>query len=122
MHMFFFFLLLSMICPLKTDSWTFMQHCKSQDFVHTIKETAHLEQLPFTILKTRAHMLLLDLITFTIIFVFLTIVTISCCIMLSAFLFHLQQTFEVSAPALPPRWALVLLVLLRPKRQGFAKS
>ena len=31
-----------------------MQHCKSLDFVHTIKETTHLEQLPFTILVARA--------------------------------------------------------------------
>ena len=35
---FLFFYLLSMICPLWTDSWTFMQHCKSLDFVHALKE------------------------------------------------------------------------------------
>ena len=29
-----------MLCPLKTDAWTFMQHSKSLDFVHTLKETA----------------------------------------------------------------------------------
>ena len=27
-----------MICPLWTDSWTFMQHCKSLDFVHALKD------------------------------------------------------------------------------------
>ena len=31
-----------------------MQHYKSLDFVHTLKETTHLEQLPFTILVARA--------------------------------------------------------------------
>ena len=39
-----------MICPLWTDTWTLMQHRKSLDFVHTLKETEHFEQLLFTIL------------------------------------------------------------------------
>ena len=43
-----------MLCPLWTETWTFMQHYKSLDFVHTLKETTHLEQLPFTILVARA--------------------------------------------------------------------
>ena len=48
--LFFLFFLLSMICPLWTDTWTLMQHRKSLDFVHTLKETEHFEQLLFTIL------------------------------------------------------------------------
>ena len=45
-----FFLLLSMLYPLKTETWTFMQHRKSLDFVYTTKETAQFIQLLFTII------------------------------------------------------------------------
>ena len=118
-----------------------MQHRKSLDFVHTLKETAHFEQLLFTILlqgrfppriqrsqgvgqinACSLNMLLQVLVAFTIVFVFFTIVTVSCCIPFSVLLFPLQQAFEVSATALSPRRALVLLLILRPKRQGFGKS
>ena len=66
------------------------------------------------------NMLLQVLITFTIVFVFFTIVTVSCCIPFSVLLFPLQQTFEVLASS--PRGALVLSFILRPKRQGLGKS
>ena len=68
------------------------------------------------------NMLLQVLITFTIVFVFFAIVTVSCCIPFSALLFPLQQTFEVSATSFSPRGALVLFFILRPKRQGLGKS
>ena len=51
---FFLFFFIVQACPLRTETWTSMQHCKSLDFVHTKKETTHLEQLPFTILVARA--------------------------------------------------------------------
>ena len=100
---------LFMLCPLKTETWGFMQHHKSLDFVHTIKETTHLEQLPFTILVARAfssslpekpegwstanslQMLLKVFFTFTIIFVFFALFALSCCCPYLAFLFIFKQ-------------------------------
>ena len=134
-----FFLLLSMLYPLKTETWTFMQHRKSLDFVHTIKETTHLEQLPFTILVARAfssslpekpegwstanslQMLLKVFFTFTIIFVFFALFALSCCCPYLAFLFIFKQALQVSATSFSPRRTLVLFLPLRPKRQCFGK-
>ena len=134
----FFLLLLSMSCPLWTRTWTFMQHSKSLDFVHALKRnctfcTASLHNFGFKgvfLLVARearksvdcpltAYVLLRVLLAFTIIFVLLTIVAVSCCIIFSAFLFWFQQTLEVSATSFPPRRALVLFLILRPKRQSF---
>ena len=132
------FFLLSISCPLWTRTWTFMQHSKSLDFVHALKRnctfcTASLHNFGFKgvfLLVARearksvdcpltAYVLLRVLVTFTIIFVLLTIVAVSCCIIFSAFLFWFQQTLEVSAKSFPPGRALVLFLILRPKRQSF---
>lgn len=41
-----FFLLLPMLCPLWTETWTFMQHCKSLDFVHALRRLPNIDGQP----------------------------------------------------------------------------
>ena len=115
-----------------------MQHRKSLDFVHTIKETAQFIQLLFTIIArafssslpekpgswstaSSLQMLLKVFLTFTIIFVFFALVALSCCCPYLAFLFNFKQAFQVSATSFSPRGTLVLFLPLRPKRQCFGK-
>ena len=45
-YIYIFFNLLSMLCPLWTETWTFMQHCKSLDFVHTLRRLPNIDGQP----------------------------------------------------------------------------
>ena len=111
----------SRLCPHFKRNCTFWT-APFHNFVARAFSYSHPEKPGSWSIAHSLNMLLQVLITFTIVFVFFTIVTVSCCIPFSVFLFPLHQAFEVFASACSPRRALVLLLILRPKRQGFGKS